>query len=79
MFTVIWTGRAFDQMGRILRNNPARKEELAEALRAQADTAGESRGSRLRVIIVGPLTVYFQPDADAMTVEVVRVRARFTA
>jgi len=86
MFTVRWTGPAFDQMGQIIRNNPAREEELAEALReisarlgSLADTAGESRGTTLRVMFAGPLTVYFRPDPDTSTVDVIRVRARFTA
>ncbi len=86
MFAVAWAGPAFDQMGQIILNNPARKQELAEALRelttrlqSQADTAGESRGGSLRVLFAGPLTVYFQPDAASMTATVIRVRARFTA
>lgn len=51
MFAVVWTGRAFDRMGQIIRNNPARKEELAAALRevaarlgVNAEGTGESRG-----------------------------------
>ncbi|WP_439621071.1 hypothetical protein [Gemmata sp.] len=86
MFAVVWGGRPFDQMAQIVRNNPARRDELAEALqeitgrlRAHADAAGESRGGRLRVLFAGPLTVYFVADAGAMTATVVRVRARFTA
>jgi len=85
MYAVAWGGKPFDQMAQIIRNNPARKDELAEALQevtarlqSHADTAGESRGGRIRVTFAGPLTVYFVPDTDSMAATVVRVRARFT-
>ena len=86
MFHVSWVGKAFDQMGQLLRNNPARQVELAEALRdltarlhSHADTAGESRGGNLRVVFTGPLTVYFVADSSNLMATVIRVRARFTA
>lgn len=81
-----WTPEAFEQMDQIVRLNPARKDELAEALRelsarlrAHGSTAGESRGGRLRVYVTGPLTVYYTVDEDAQIAEVIRVRVRFRA
>lgn len=86
MFAVVWVGAAFDRMGQIIRNNPARKDEPAEALgelsahlRTHADTAGESREGRLRVTIAGPLVLFFTADAESRTATIVRVRSRFTA
>ena len=86
MFAVVWTGATFDQMEQIVRNNPARTTELADALRelttrlqANASTTGESRGGSLRILFAGPLTVYFRPDESTSAATIIRVRARFTA
>lgn len=83
MYEIVWTSQAFNQMDQIIRNNPARKEELADGLRelaarlgSHANTAGESRGITLRVVFVGPLTVYFRLG-DSGVAEVIRVKARF--
>ncbi|MBM3980220.1 MAG: hypothetical protein FJ304_08035 [Planctomycetes bacterium] len=81
-----WTPEAFQRMGQIVRNNPARRGERAAALneltarlRAHGATAGESRGGSLRVSIAGPLTAFFVVDPGATAAEIVRVRVRFRA
>jgi hypothetical protein len=86
MFIVLWTHEAFEQMARIIGDNPARRDELASALqelavrlRLDANTTGESRSQKLRVTFAGPLTVYYRVDEESGAVDVIRVRARFTA
>jgi hypothetical protein len=83
---VEWTPEAFERMGQIVRNNPARRDELAaaqnernERLRVHGATAGESRGGNLRVCIAGPLTAFFVVDPGATAAGIVRVRVRFRA
>lgn len=80
---VRWTSEAFEQMNQIVQLNPARKNELAEALkeltarlRTHGSTAGESRAGNLRVYVAEPLTAYFVV-ADADTAEIIRIRVRF--
>ncbi len=84
MFTILWGDEPFARLGQIVQLNPARKDELAHALReitgrlqANPTATGESRGGDLRVLIATPLTVYFRPDDDTATVRVVGVRVRF--
>jgi plasmid stabilization system protein ParE len=73
-------------MSRIIRENPARKDELTSALqelavrlRLNANSTGESRGGFYRVVLVEPLTVFYRLDEESDAVEVIRVRARFRA
>lgn len=86
MYLVAWSDQAFEQMSRIIRENPARKDELTSALqelatrlRLDANTTGESRDRYYRVLLVEPLTVYYRLDEESDAVEVIRVRARFRA
>lgn len=37
MFTLVWSDEAFERMGQIVRNNPARTPELGAALREMFD------------------------------------------
>lgn len=86
MYLVAWSDEAFEQMSRIVRDNPARKDELASALqelavrlRLDANTTGESRGRFYRVVLIGPLTVFYRLEEESDAVEVIRVRVRFRA
>ena len=86
MYLVAWSDQAFEQMSRIIRENPARKDELTSALqelatrlRLDANTTGESRDRYYRVLLVEPLTVFYRLDEESDAVEVIRVRARFRA
>jgi plasmid stabilization system protein ParE len=86
MYLVAWSDQAFEQMSRIIRENPARKDELTSALqelavrlRLNANSTGESRGGFYRVVLVDPLTVFYRLDEESDAVEVIRVRARFRA
>jgi plasmid stabilization system protein ParE len=86
MYLVAWSDQAFEQMSRIIRENPARKDELTSALqelavrlRLNANSTGESRGGFYRVVLVEPLTVFYRLDEESDAVEVIRVRARFRA
>jgi len=51
MYLVAWSENPFEEMARIIRDNPTRKDELSGALqeiavrlRLDANTNGESRG-----------------------------------
>ena len=86
MYLVAWSDQAFEQMARIIRENPARRDELISALqeiatrlRLDANTTGESRGRYFRVVLADPLTVFYRLDEESDAVEVIRVRARFRA
>lgn len=81
MFAIVWADEAFDQMGQLILRHPARRAEFAVALRQLADLiqvspaeAGESReGIDHRVLIVKPLTVYYEVDEESRTVEVAQI------
>ena len=87
MYLVAWSDQAFEQMARIIRENPAARrdelisalQEIATRLRLDANTTGESRGRYFRVVLVDPLTVFYRLDEESDAVEVIRVRTRFRA
>jgi hypothetical protein len=81
MFTTVWSNEAFDRMGQIVRNNPARSPELGAALREMSDLlardpleTGESRWDDWRVTFPGPLAVYYRVDVEHQVVEIAQVR-----
>ena len=80
MYAVTWGVEAFDQMSGIIARHPARRAELANALRLladqllrAADDEGESRDGDFRVTFVGPLTIDFRVDLEDRLVEIARV------
>jgi hypothetical protein len=79
-YHVAWWDAAFEQMDAVIRANPARKDELAAALRHLAatlandpDSKGESRAGPDRVEFFGPLTVTFRPVPDDRIVYITSV------
>lgn len=83
MFLIVWTDDGFDRMGRIIRDNPARKREFAVALgqiarqlAADPERVGESREDDTRVTFSGELSVFYRVDADDQTVEIGDVKLR---
>ena len=83
MNAITWRDAAFDAMDAIVRNNPDRVSQIAAALRKLADglrtdpaTFGESREGPYRVESVNPLTMYFRHAPDEQLVYVVWVHIR---
>ncbi len=80
MFRIIWMPRAFDRMSEIVRANPDRRDEFAEALRSLSTElrenpagAGESRDDPFRVGFFDPLTVTFRVSPGQQTVYITDV------
>jgi hypothetical protein len=83
MFAVVWSHEAFEQMNGIVTRHPARKAELAGALRTLAQLlsvspaeAGESREDDFRILFVGPLVVDYRVDSEQQIAEVVSIALR---
>jgi hypothetical protein len=83
MFLVVWSDVAFEEMARLIRFNPERKEEFASALREiseqlsnNARHAGESREDEMRVMFSGEVSIFFSVDELDQTVEIGHVRLR---
>jgi hypothetical protein len=79
-FTVIWSHRAFEQTDEMLKAQPERLKTTQQTLRAIADTlrdepltAGESREGDRRVWFVNDIVVEFDMDVQGETVEITRV------
>jgi hypothetical protein len=79
-FTVIWSHRAFEQTDAMLKAQPERLKTIQRTLRTIADTlredpltAGESREANRRVWFIDYLIVEYELDVDDETVEITRV------
>jgi hypothetical protein len=81
MYRVVWRRPALDRMAEIVRQNPDRKDEFADALRSlaaafagNAAAVGEEREPPYRVWFFGPLTVNFRPAPSEQAVYSTEVR-----
>jgi mRNA-degrading endonuclease RelE of RelBE toxin-antitoxin system len=78
-YTVFWRPLAEQQLAR-LWTNAADRQEIASAadsidsyLRFDAETKGESRSGRTRILFTSPLVVLFQVNEEDRTVYVTAV------
>ena len=83
MFLVVWSGRGFGEMARIVQLHPGRKAEFAAALRQISErlardpsNEGESREEEMRVMFADQLSVFYSIDEAHQTVEIGNVRLR---
>jgi plasmid stabilization system protein ParE len=52
----------------------AASNQIDQRLASDPKNAGESRSGTKRILFVGPMLVYFRPEADGRTVTVLGVR-----
>ncbi len=82
MFRVRWEERALRELTDLwTRADSMRRQAITgaahhidEKLRRRAADVGESRGSRQRILFVGPLVITFRVEEDEATASVLTVR-----
>jgi hypothetical protein len=78
-FTVVWVESAAGELAKVWLSSPDRAvvtaaaRDIDQRLRAQPESAGESRQGSRRILIAGPLAVTFEVAMDDRLVKVLDV------